>query len=176
MNEDKPQRWWKAELREQRTLWILVVITGVVLPLLTAGTAKPGEFYPFSNFPMYKRFEDETYYVYVSDLSDQVLNVGHLFGLPISNAKKIYDSGLDDLKKETRSKEKRAQLPMVYRTQAAENTLALLIKNAPMAQRPHISTLSGLRLHQVNLFYKEGRIQKESQPVGELVLNTAAPR
>jgi hypothetical protein len=176
MSGDKPRPWWKAELMEQRTLWGLVLFSGVIMPLLTARTAKPGEFYPLSNFPMYKSFEDETYYVYVSDLSDRVLNVGQLFGLPISNAKKIYDNGLDDLKKETRSKEKRAQMPLVYRAQAAEQTLALLIKNAPMERRPHISTLSGLRLHQVDLSYKDGRIQKVSQPVGELVLNTAAPR
>jgi hypothetical protein len=174
MEPSAQRSWWLSELLEQRTLWALVLVTGVLLPLLTAKSAKPGEFYPLSNFPMYASFEEETYYVFISDLSDRTLNVADLFGLPISNVKKIYDNNLTSLKKETGSKERRAALPLVYREQAAQDTLALLIKNAPMQQRPHISTLSGLRLHQVDIRMKDGRIQKQTLPIGEMVVNSAA--
>jgi hypothetical protein len=157
-----------------RTLWALILITGLALPLLTLRTAKPGECYPFSNFPMYSSFDPETYYVYVTDLKDQPVRVTQLFGPPLSSVRKMYDTQLIHLKKETKAKEPRARLPLVYKQEAAGEVLALLIKNSPPAQRPAISVLSGLRLHQVDIRLKEGRIVKQTEAVGEMVLNTAA--
>ena len=48
--------------------WALVLLMGAVIPLITAKTDKPGEFYPFSNFPMYSSFEPDTYHVYITYL------------------------------------------------------------------------------------------------------------
>jgi hypothetical protein len=163
------------EVTEQRTLLALVLLTAVILPLLTARTDKPGEFYPFSNFPMYSSFDEETYYVYLTDLQDKPLNVAELFGTPLSNVKKSYDGRLMQLKKETGSKLLKAQLPTPLKEQAAQETLSLIVKNAPLAQRARIATLSGLRLHQVDLRLSQGRIVKESHPLTEAAFHRPAP-
>ncbi|MCB1211013.1 MAG: hypothetical protein KDK97_16940, partial [Verrucomicrobiales bacterium] len=47
--------------------WFLVLLMAFVIPALTARTDKPGEFYPFSNFPMYSSFEPATYFVYIKN-------------------------------------------------------------------------------------------------------------
>jgi hypothetical protein len=167
------QVWWQR-LKRYPLLVLMMLATGLVIPLATRKTQKPGEWYPFSNFPMYSSFDAETYYVYVTDLADKTLPVGQLFGLPISNVKKAYDTNLSALKKETGSKELKSKLAPVYKEEAAVDVLAKLIKNAPVSQRPYISTLSGLRLHQVDVAYDGERIVKTTVPVGEMVLNTAA--
>lgn len=146
--------------------WGLVLVMGVIVPLLTIKTEKPGEYYPFSNFPMYSRFAPDTYYVYVTDLNDKPIAFGATFGTAISNAKKAYDRKLMNLKKESDTKDKRANLPMEMKRAAAEEVLKWLVESAPDQQL--VRDYGGIRLHQVDIMYRDGRVTKSSSPVGEL--------
>lgn len=149
-----------------RLHWALVLLMAVVIPVLTKRTEKPGEFYPFSNFPMYSRFSPDTYYVFVTDLNDQPIAVGNTFGTAVSNVKKMYDRKLINLKKEAGGKIKKADLPDAVKRIAADEVLHWLADNAH--NREVMKERSGLRLHQVDVIFKEGRVSKSSRQVGEI--------
>ena len=104
------QRGWKR--LPFRFHWMLVLWMGVVLPLATSGTDKPGEFYPFSNFPMYSTFSPDTYFVWVSDLEDEPVPIGPVFGIAPSDLKKTYDRKLGDLKGEAPKGLRKVELPL----------------------------------------------------------------
>ncbi len=146
--------------------WALVVLMAFVIPLLTRSTEKPGEFYPFSNFPMYSSFEPDTYYVFVTDLNDQPVAVGPAFGIAISNVKKAYDRKLGVLKQEAGGKGKRASLPLEKRRIAADEVLRWLTENAP--DQNAVKAHGGLRLHQADIVFKDQHISKTSTQVGEI--------
>lgn len=149
-----------------RLHWALVLLMALVIPVLTMRTEKPGEFYPFSNFPMYSRFAPDTYYVFVSDLNDEPIAVGNTFGTAISNVKKAYDRKLTNFKKEAGGKGKKADLPAATKRIAADEVLRWLTDNAP--DREVVRAHSGLRLHQVDVIFKDGRVSKSSRQVGEI--------
>ena len=157
-------------LRRQpfRLHWGLVLLMAVVIPFLTRHTEKPGEFYPFSNFPMYSRFSPDTYYVYVTDLMDQPIPVGSTFGTAISNVKKAYDRKLTNLKKDSGAKAKKADLPLEVKRVAADEVLHWLTENAP--NKDAVKTRGGLRLHEVNVTWRDGRVSKSGRQVGEIQL------
>lgn len=137
-----------------------------VIPALTAHTEKPGEFYPFSNFPMYSRFAPDTYYVYVTDLKNQPVAVGPTFGIAISNVKKAYDRKLTRLKEESGAKLKKVDLPAEMKSLAAGEVLNWLTENAP--QPDAVRALGGIRLHEVTVLYRDGRVSKNEHQVGEV--------
>ena len=157
-------------LRRQpfRFHWGLVLLMAVIIPVLTRHTDKPGEFYPFSNFPMYSRFSPDTYYVYVTDLNDDPIAVGGTFGTAISNVKKAYDRKLTNLKKESGAKGKKADLPLEVKRVAADEVLHWLVENA--TNKEALKTRSGLRLHEVNVKYRDGQVAKAGKQVGEIQL------
>ena len=154
--------------------WFLVALMGLIIPLLTAKTDKPGEFYPFSNFPMYSRFEPHTYYVYLKDLKGNLVPVSPLFGTSISNVKKVYDGKLTSLKKEAGKKVK-ADLEPKDRLRAASETLAWLVSIAPKYNRSKVEVLDGLELHQVDIDFRNSKIEKQDSVVGTLKLSAAPP-
>lgn len=146
--------------------WVLVVLMAFVIPLLTRSTEKPGEFYPFSNFPMYSRFSPDTYYVFVSDNDDKPIAVGPTFGIAISNVKKAYDRKLTNLKKEIGGKGRKADLPAEKKRVAADEVLHWLTDNAPNPAA--VKARAGLRLHEVAIVFKDGRVSKTQSQVGEV--------
>jgi hypothetical protein len=83
--------------------WAVVILMGLLIPLLTARTEKPGEFYPFSNYPMYDSFEPATYYVYVTDGADKPVGIGMTFGVAGSDVKKAFDRKLTEAKTAAKS-------------------------------------------------------------------------
>ena len=146
--------------------WGIVLLMAFIIPVATKYTDKPGEFYPFSNFPMYSRFSPDTYYVYVTDLEDKPLSFAATFGLAISNAKKAYDRKLTNLKKEGGGKGKKADLPPEVKRIAADEVLHWLVESAP--EPALVKAHGGLRLHQVDVMYRDGRVSKTSRQVGEI--------
>ena len=140
---------------------------GMVIPLLTAKSEKPGEFYPFSNFPMYSSFEPETYYVYVTDLSGQPVAIAPRFGRSPSDVKKIYDRKLAALKPREKGKRK-LELSAPLKAEAAVETLRWIESVVSVANQPKIQALHGLRLHEVIISYRDGVISKTDVLVGEL--------
>lgn len=148
--------------------WALVLLMAVIIPVLTMHTEKPGEFYPFSNFPMYSRFAPDTYYVYVTDLQDKPIAVGMTFGTAISNVKKAYDRKLINLKKEAGGKGRKADLSAEVKRVAADEVLHWLADNAP--SKNLVKTHAGLRLFEVNVTYRDGHVSKSGRQVGEIQL------
>lgn len=147
--------------------WVLVVLMAFVIPLATSKTEKPGEFYPFSNFPMYSRFAPDTYYVFITDLNDNPVAVGTTFNIAISDVKKTYDRKLEALKKSSGSKSRRKELPPELKSRAAVEVLQWLTENAQ--QPAPIKALGGIRLHQTDILYEGGRLVKRTGRVGELL-------
>lgn len=155
--------------------WILVVLMAAVIPLATYRTPKPGEFYPFSNFPMYSRFEPDTYYVYVKDVRDEIVPVGTVFGRSISDLKKTYDSNLKRLKADSKLKVDKMDLPMDIKGKAAVSSLEWLVSITPKEKRAVLQQHAGLVLHEVQIVYKDGAIQKTDLVVGQSQLPAPSP-
>lgn len=152
--------------------WFLVLLMGIAIPLLTAKTEKPGEFYPFSNFPMYSTFEPETYYVYVTDGADKPVAIGTLFSKSPSDVKKIYDRKLTALKPREKGKRK-MDLSLPLKGEAASETLQWLENNISNARRSEMQALGKLHLHEVSILYREGVISKSDIIIGERALAPA---
>lgn len=153
--------------------WFLVLVMGIAIPLLTAKTEKPGEFYPFSNFPMYSTFEPETYYVYVTDGAGKPIAIGTLFSKSPSDVKKIYDRKLTALKPREKGKRK-MELSMPLKAEAAGETLQWLEDNISNARRSELQALGKLRLHEVVIVYRDGAITKSDIIIGERLLAPAS--
>jgi len=166
----KVWRWldgWLG-LRAFRFHWILVVLMAWVIPKLTAKTDKPGEYYPFSNFPMYASFGPDTYLVFVTDLENQPIAIGPTFGISASDLKKAYDRKLGELKGRAPKGARKMSMPMPLRNEAAAESLRWLAMNASRPDR--IEGLSGLRLHQVDILYRDDVLSQDVTQVGEITL------
>jgi hypothetical protein len=162
-------RFWRSLLTPSfHLLWALVVLMAVVIPLATMRAEKPGEFYPFSNFPMYSRFAPDTYYVFVTDLEDRPVAVGPTFSIAISDVKKAYDRRLEALKKSTGSKARRKELPRDVKEGAAVEVLRWLVQNSKQPEM--VKAHKGLRLHQTDIAHEGGRVRKTTEAVGEITL------
>jgi hypothetical protein len=150
-----------------RCHWFLVVLMGAIIPLATSNTEKPGEFYPFSNFPMYSRFEPETYYVYVKSEKGDVVPVGPMFGRSISDLKKAYDRKLSNLKKTIKGVRK-IDMPADKKMEAARDSLQWLVEITPPVNVAKLSALGTIHLHEVQIEYEDGKINKTDTLVGSL--------
>ena len=147
-----------------KLLWLLVLGTAFLLPWLQRGEAKPGEWYPFSNFPMYSSFSPSTYYVYVADLNDQPVAVTRLTGKSLSNLKKQYDTELKAQKAKSDGL-RQSELPPSARSEAGEVVLRWLL---PFAHQDQLQRLGGLRLKEVTITHDGQGIQKHTLAVGEV--------
>lgn len=163
----QPETFWRSLLSPSlRFHWLLVLLMAIVIPVLTARTEKPGEFYPFSNFPMYSRFAPDTYYVYVTDLNDKPVPIGRTFNIASSDVKKAYDRRLDAIKKSTGQKARRKEMSLELRARAAEEVLRWLTDNS---QNPDaVKAIGGIRLHQADVTYQDGRVKQKVERVGEI--------
>ena len=138
-----------AALRKSR---FGVLLTFTVLCLVI------GEQYPFSSFPMYSSFSHDTYYIYLADRFDRPIAAQLKLGVSTTRMKKIYDS---QLRKDARLLKKPIrEMSASDRANAADYLLSYLRK-VPRAK----TLLPGLRIYDVGLFLKEGRVEKESRLV-----------
>jgi hypothetical protein len=160
--------------------WFFVLLTGVLVPFLTRHHPEKdqrGEWYPFSNFPMYSTFEDTAYYVRVTDLQDKPLAFVPVFNKNASEVKKLYNGYLNDevdrLKKQARDAGGKYRKTKVQMTgeecrPAGDATLRELqdrFKPSKESGGP-----SGLRLYQVDITLDEGQIVRRPKKVGEVNL------
>ncbi len=148
--------------------WLTVGLMGLLVPLLTAWTKKPGEFYPFSNFLMYSSFEPETYYVFVTDGADKPVAIGRVFGVASSDVKKTFDAKLKEAKAKAGGKVRKSELPLETQAQAGGEVLLWLKGVSPVDQREGIAKLGALRLHRVDLLFANGALTKKARQVGEV--------
>ena len=117
-----------------------------------------GEQYPFSSFPMYSSFSHDTYYIYLAGRFDRPIAAQLKLGVSTARMKKIYDSQLR--KDARRLKKPIREMSASDRANAADYLLSYLRK-VPRAK----TLLPGLRIYDVGLFLKKGRIEKESRLV-----------
>jgi hypothetical protein len=150
--------------------WAVVILMGLLIPLLTARTEKPGEFYPFSNYPMYDSFEPATYYVYVTDGADKPIGMGMTFGVAGSDVKKAFDRKLTEAKTAAKSKVKKADLPLEMQVAAGVGVLEWLKSITQPSQQPVIKAAGKLRLHRVDITFKKGELSKTTRAVGEVMV------
>lgn len=145
--------------------WFFVVLTAVIVPWLTKDDPKPGEWYPFSNFPMYSSFERQAYYVYVTDLDDQPVALYPTFATWTSSVKKIFD---DYFKAEARRLKKPSRrLTPEECTPAGIETLLQL--KATSRFPDEVSKYKGFRLYKVDISLDdEGAIVQTTNRVGEI--------
>jgi hypothetical protein len=148
--------------------WVLVLLMALVIPVLTAKTPKPGEFYPFSNFPMYSSFEPSTYLVYITDWRDQPIAISPTFSTSASDIKKTYDLKLGLLKSKAPKGSRKASLPLELRKEAADATLRELIQR--VSPKSKLDGFGGLRLHQVDIRYNGETLSTQTTQVGEVPL------
>lgn len=153
--------------------WFLVVLMGVIIPLATIKTEKPGEFYPFSNFPMYSRFEPETYYVYITNAKGDIIPVAAMFGRSISDVKKTYDRKLSNIKKTVTGVRKSA-MPPEKKAEAALETLQWLREITPPNNQAKLQAMGELKLHEVQIRFRDEKISKEDALVGAMPLSSTA--
>lgn len=127
------------------------------------------ENYPFSHYPMYDRFTDHTFYVYIADGEGDPLPIQTLTGTRTSRIKKPYDKALDVVRKE-QDKRKRELTPAECRA-AGEAALLKLYEDATESGREKLTARSPIRLYHVNVFARDGKIDKQPPAlIAELTL------
>lgn len=158
--------------------WFFVFVSGALVPFLTRNhpdAKQRGEWYPFSNFPMYSTFEPTAYYVYVTDLEDKPLALVPTFGNWGSGVKKTYDKFLKEevrrLKKEAEEAGGKYRKRLVEMSgeecrPAGDATLKQL-RDTSKAQDV-VGQYRGFRMYQVDITLEKGTIVKREKLVGEV--------
>lgn len=157
--------------------WFFVVLTALVIPWLTKDLpiAQRGEWYPFSNFPMYSNFEPQAYYVYITDREDKPVGIQPTFGTWPTAVKKAYDLKLKDVVKDLKTqaekaggKYKKKQIDMTTEEcrPAGDATLKQLIESSKFPEE--VKKHSGYRLYQQDIWLEDGHIKQKPKLVGEI--------
>jgi hypothetical protein len=124
-----------------------------------------GEFYPLSSFPMYSKFDDRTYLVYVKSASGETLPTVPTFSMVSSQLKKRYGAELAELKQ--KYKGSHFDWTVEQKSEAGEKTLAYLRDTfAPQAFAD--GKLDGLQLIDVRIRRTAAGLEKTEQQVGSL--------
>lgn len=128
-----------------------------------------GEFYPFSKFPMYSKFEEKTYIVYLTDRTGKPVPTLD-FGIFASDLKKHYGDGLDELKKDLKGSH--YTWTAEQKAPAAREALRFLRdERAPQAFTDGRN--AHLTLMDVRIYWKDGHLAKVEEPVASLDQITA---
>jgi hypothetical protein len=157
---------WSADFKF-KLHWFFVVLTAFVVPFLTRNhpvKAQRGEWYPFSNFPMYSNFEPTAYYVFITDLDDKPLAISPTFGTWPTNVKKAYDAKLKDVARALNKPSKK--LTPEECQPVAEDVLKQLRESSKFPDE--VKKHAGLRLHAMDIWLEDGRIMQKSRMVGEI--------
>lgn len=158
--------------------WFFVILTALVIPWLTRNLDVPqrGEWYPFSNFPMYSNFEPQAYYVYVTDDQDKPVAIQPTFGTWPTAVKKAYDLKLKAVVKQLKAdaeekgekyKKKQIQMTGEECRPAGDATLKQIMESSRFPDE--VKKHRGYRLYQMDIWLGEdGRIEQKPKLVGEI--------
>lgn len=122
-----------------------------------------GEFYPFSAFPMYSKFDDRTYLVYLRDAEGKPLPTIPVMGMPSSAMKKRYGAELKELK--DRFKGSHYDWPVEQKTAAGKATLAYL-RNTFNPEAFDGGRLKGAQLVDLRIRLEKGKLKQTEEVVG----------
>ena len=131
------------------------------------------ENYPFTHYPMYSNFEDQTYYVWLADGQDRPIPVEKLTYNRLGRIKKIYNSGLQEAREEvgkaTGKKPRKRELTLDQRRGPGEMTLRWIYENSRPAAQQSLRDAAPLRLYQVDIRIGGNRVVEDPPKlVGEL--------
>ena len=126
--------------------------------------------YPFSHFPMYDKFPDHTYYIFVKNGDDEPIAFQKTTGTRTAGFKKPYDKELNAIRKEL-GKRKR-ELTAAEREPAGLRALQRLYDNANDAVKRRLEEIAPLRLYHADInMTDDGKIdEREPVLVAELPL------
>ena len=134
------------------------------LLVLTAACLVLREQYPFSHFPMYSSFGDNTYYVHLADGTGKPLPTLPTTGMMTATLKKMYDT---ELRKEVaRLRRSRRRLTTEEKRPAGERVL-LALNRSLWAQQQAPQFSPPLRIYEVNISCSAGRFEKRSELIAE---------
>lgn len=148
----------------QRQLLAWLTLTPLVVAVAACYWLQ--DFYPLSHFPMYSKFDDRTYYVYLRGKDGEPLAAVPNFNIYTSDLKKHYGRDLKDLKK--KYKGSHFDWTEAQKWEAGMATLAYL-KNDRSPAAFKDDSMQGLILVDVRIRRGEdGRIEKREDVVGRI--------
>lgn len=123
-----------------------------------------GEFYPLSSFPMYSKFDDRTYLVYLKSRDGKALPSVATVSMVSSQVKKRYGAELEDLKEFYSGSH--FDWTADQKREAGKKTLRYLSETfAPQAFAD--GKLDGVRLIDVRVRMKDGKLETSEEEVGQ---------
>jgi len=123
-----------------------------------------GEFYPFSSFPMYSKFDDRTYLVILRDADGNDLPTRPTVKMVSSQLKKRYGDELEDLKK--KYKGSHFDWTVDQKREAGEATLDYL-RNTFAPRAFARGKLDGLRFVDVRITLEDGQLVRREEEVAQ---------
>ena len=144
------------------------VAVGVTVACLIAK-----ENFPFSHYPMYSNFEDQTYYVWLADGDDQPIPAQKVTYLRLGRIKKIYNGGLlevrEQIGKEIGKKPRKRDLTIAQRRAPGDETLRWIYDNSRPEAQEVLRDSCPLRLYQVDVRIEGNKVVEDPKElVGEL--------
>jgi hypothetical protein len=140
---------------------------GLLVPMFVAIAVchAVGEFYPFSSFPMYSKFDDRTYLAFLRSADGEDLPTKPTVKMVSSQLKKRYGDELDELKDKYEGSH--FDWTAEQKREAGEKTLKYLKEiYAPKAFAR--GKLDGLRLIDVRITIENGKLVKREEEVAQL--------
>jgi len=131
------------------------------------------ENFPFTHYPMYSNFEDQTYYVWLSDGEGEPIPIQNTTGLRLGRIKKIYNTGLLEARElagaKFGKKPRKRDLSPAQRRAPAEETLRWIYDSANPRAKAALRAAAPLGLYHVDIRIEKNRVI-ETTPlrVGEL--------
>ncbi len=125
------------------------------------------ESFPFSHFPMYSKFSDFTYYVFIADEFGEPIPLKENFGIRTTFLKKIYITEVRALNPKGIATRK---LPQALLNEAGIRLLER-VRSFPAARRVANHKFERIRLYQVNVTLEKGLIRREKCLIAEVRQN-----
>ena len=159
----------------------LAPISGGILITLLCLVLK--ENFPFTHYPMYSNFEDQTYYVWLGDAEGNPIPVQTTTGLRLGRIKKVYNTGLLEAREiagaEFGKKPRKRDLTPDQRRAPADTTLLWIYESSSDRAKAILRAAAPLGLYQVDITIADNSVA-ETTPlrVGELTaeaMGTGSP-
>ncbi len=154
---------------------ILPLAPGIAIAALCLGLK---ENFPFTHYPMYSDFSDETYYVWLADSQGNPIASQSVTGLRLGRIKKVYNKGLLAARETVGEKQgetpRKRDLTNAQKRPSGDETLVWIYQSAHEPARAALRKASPLRLYQVDITIEDSRVvESEPELVGEFAVPAA---
>ncbi len=125
------------------------------------------ESFPFSHFPMYSKFSDFTYYVFIADEFGEPVPLRENFGIRTTFLKKIYITEVRALNPDGIAMR---ELPQSLLNEAGSRVLER-VRSFPGARKAANQKFERIQLYQVNVTLEKGHIRRKKFLIAEVRQN-----